>query len=243
MERIITSLQNNLIKEAVKLKQKKYRNLNSLFLVEGHHLVNEALTAGFLRQIFYLDTLDFPFNNAFQVSESVMKKLTEVNSPQGIIGVCDKPEKMVLSDKIILLDNVQDPGNIGTLIRSAAAWGFDTIIADNSVDFYNEKVIRSSQGAIFKVSLINQSIVDFIYNNQDYQLFATDLLSKKELKDLNLDYNKIGIILGNEGTGISKEVLNLVPNKFKIKMKNMESLNVGVAGSVIMYEIFKRSDY
>ena len=240
---IITSSQNNLIKETIKLKQKKYRLKENAFLVEGFHLVEEAHVSGVLKQVFYLENNPFTDINAFQVTETVMKKLSDLTSPPGIIGVCLILEKTTLTDKILLMDNVQDPGNIGTLIRSAVAFGFKTVLAENSVDFYNEKVIRSSQGAIFKLSLINANLTDFIKENQDYLYLATDLNAERSLSELSINNkNKIALILGNEGQGVSETILTLVKTRIKIKMEDMESLNVAVAGSIIMYDINRRSE-
>jgi TrmH family RNA methyltransferase len=161
--------------------------------------------------------------------------------PQGIIGVCEITNNSNIGEKVLLLDNVQDPGNIGTLIRSCVAFGFSTIISENSVDYYNEKVVRSTQGALFKVNLLNGSLSDFIKESKDYDFYVTDLKSDFTLEETEFKNNKLGIILGNEGQGVRQELIDLVDQSFKIKMKNMESLNVGVAGSIIMYEIFKRS--
>ncbi len=160
---------------------------------------------------------------------------------QGIVAICKKPEKMGIGNKVLILDNVQDPGNIGTLIRSCAAFGFDTIIAENSVDFYNDKVIRSTQGALFKVNLISSEIGGFIDNHPDFDIYATDLKSQRYLDEMKITAKKLAIILGNEGSGVSQEILAKVNNSFKLKMSNMESLNVGVAGSIILYELSKRS--
>lgn len=230
-------MSNPLVKNCVKLKQKKYRNLNNQYLVEGYHLVNEALTAGVLETVFFTESLKIDFENSYQISEEIIRKLSSVETPQGILGVCKKVVNHEISDKILLLDNLQDPGNIGTLIRSCAAFGFTTMIANNTVDFFNEKVIRSSQGAIFKIALINSSIIDFIKDHSQYHYIATDLKSDAYLDDFSVETSKVGLILGNEGQGISEEVLALADTKVKIKMANMESLNVGVAGSIFMYEL------
>jgi TrmH family RNA methyltransferase len=237
LEKSITSINNQLIKDCTKLKQKKFRNLNNQYLVEGHHLVNEALMAGVLNTVFFTGNIDFEFENSYQVTEDVMRKLSSVETPQGIIGVCNKVVNQKISDRVLLLDNLQDPGNIGTLIRSCAAFGFNTIIANNTVDFFNDKVIRSSQGAIFKISLINASIIDFVKGNSDYHFIATDLKAKNDLSDFSIDNEKVGLILGNEGQGISEDLLELADAKVKIRMADMESLNVAVAGSIFMYQL------
>lgn len=240
-ETIITSKANPLIKEAVKLKQKKYRSLMGKFILDGYHLVNEALAKGLVERVFYVESCEIEGVEKYRVSALVMESLSDVVQNQGIVAICKKPEKMEIGNKVLILDNVQDPGNIGTLIRSCAAFGFDTIIAENSVDFYNDKVIRSTQGALFKVNLISSEIGGFIDNHPDFDIYATDLKSQRYLDEMKITAKKIAIILGNEGSGVSQEILTKVNNSFKLKMSNMESLNVGVAGSIILYELSKRS--
>ncbi len=238
----IISTKNNLVKEALKLKIKKYRNKFGLFLVEGPHLVYEAFEAGLIKHIFYVNECKLTEVLVYKVSQEVMDVLSDVEAPQGIIAVCEKGDNFNLGNKVLLLDNVQDPGNIGTLIRSAVAFGFSAIVSENSVDYYNDKVVRATQGAIFKISLINFNLIDFIKTHQDYQYLVTDLNSDVYLEKLELRTSKIGVILGNEGQGVNQEVINLVEDKFKLQMEKMESLNVSVAGSIIMYELMKRSE-
>ena len=127
------------------------------------------------------------------------------------------------------------------MIRSAVAFGFETIVAEDSVDFFNEKVIRATQGAIFKVNLISENLKDFISRNKQITFYTTDLKSDNKLEELVMKDKLIGIILGNEGSGVRQDLIDLVGKSFKLEIKNMESLNVGVAGSIIMYEISKRS--
>jgi len=240
LKKSISSVNNPIIKNAVKLKQKKYRNLFSQYLVEGYHLIEEAFKLNLLEVVFFTDDFNLDFDNAYQVNSEVMNKLSFLTTPPGIIGVCKNQVNQKLSNKVLILDNVQDPGNIGTLLRTAAAFNFDTVIAENSVDFFNEKVIRSSQGAIFKLNLLNLKIKDFILE-EDYQFLVTDLSSNTDLKDLKLR-EKVALILGNEGSGVSEDIFAICKEKIKIKMANMESLNVGVAGGIIMHEIYQRSE-
>lgn len=240
MEKTISSVNNPIIKAAAKLKQKKYRNLLNQYLVEGYHLVEEAYNSNLLETVFYCDEFTLDFANSFQVTLDVMKKLSDLKTPPGIVGICKNPENQELSDHVLILDNVQDPGNIGTLLRTAAAFDFNTVIAENSVDFFNEKVIRSSQGAIFKLNLLNLDIKDFI-SKETHQFLVTDLKSKTYLKHMKLN-KKVALILGNEGSGVSDEIFALCKEKIKIKMANMESLNVGIAGGIIMHEIYQRSE-
>ena len=151
---MITSLQNSLIKETTKLHQKKYRKQTGLFVVEGYHLYEEAKQAGVIERVFTTDGT-ITGENVHLVSDAVLQKLAQVKQPQGVLCVCRMSEGGELSNKILLLDHIQDPGNLGTLLRSALAFGFHTIVMDECVDEYNDKVLRSTQGAIFHLNLIH----------------------------------------------------------------------------------------
>jgi TrmH family RNA methyltransferase len=236
---MIESLGNLKVKYAAKLKQKKYRSETNQFLVEGEHLVDEAIKSGLVDYIFTTEEKVYEGVSSLKVSERVFKKLSDLNNSRGFIAVSNKKSNQNLSANILLLDGVQDPGNLGTLIRSAAAFGFKTIISENSVDYYNEKVIRGSQGAIFYTSLMEENIEEFIVNHQEYEYYGTNVLKGTNLKEVNFKKNKIAIILGNEGSGVRKEIQNLVNTNINIPMLETESLNVGIAGGILMYEAFE----
>ncbi len=228
----ITSINNQLIKDTTKLHQKKHRDKTGHFLVEGFHLYEEALKSGNIETIFTTDE-SIAGDNVVTVTQQVLEKLTQTKNPQPILTICKKIYNRELSDKILILEEVQDPGNLGTLMRSALAFGFNTIVLDNTVDIYNDKVLRSTQGAIFNISIIESNTLDFMENNRDYvyygtEMFGTDLLTISK-------QNKVAIILGNEGSGLSKKVLEKTTQNITIKMQETESLNVGVAGSIIMH--------
>lgn len=231
---MITSVTNSKIKEVCKLNKSKYRNEVNMFLVEGDHLVKEAKALNLLIETYtILEDYD-----GIQVSVDVMKKICNTNTVCPIVGVCRKIDKKDLSNKILILDRISDPGNLGTLMRSAKSFGFDTVFcSDNSVDFYNDKVIRSSQGAIFKLNLITGDIINFINNLSDYDVFGTNVINGISLKEV-VNNSKIAIVLGNEATGISDEVFNIIEKNIYIEMNNTESLNVGVCGSIIMHHIY-----
>ena len=163
--KIIRSLQNEQIKNFAKLKEKKYRDETGLFLVEGDHLVRMAIDANCLTTLLvaeeelenYLDIIDE--DKTIIVTESIINKLSFTKSPQNIIGIAKQSsfDKKDVS-KVVVLDTLQDPGNVGTLIRSALAFNYDKIyVSESTVDIYNEKVIRSSQGAIFKINVVKKS--------------------------------------------------------------------------------------
>lgn len=237
-----TSIKNEKIKNLKKLNQKKYRDQENLFLVEGYHLVEEAYKSGYLKKIILLENTICSFDvPQIFVSLEVMKYLSEVDSPQNIIGVVSKiEEKEDIGNKILVLDDIQDPGNLGTIIRSSVAFGVDTIVlSDKTVDLYNSKVIRSSQGMIFKINIIKKDLLEYVskLKQEHYQILTTNVINGKNIKNLEKK-EKICIIMGNEGNGVRKELTLLSDDIIYIKMnKNCESLNVGVATSIILYEI------
>jgi len=236
---MIESLTNSKVKYAAKLKQKKYRNETNQFLVEGEHLVEEAIKTGLVDFVFTTEEKVFEGVNLYQVSEEVFSKLSDLNNSRGFISVSNKKTSDVLSSYILILDGVQDPGNLGTLIRSAAAFGFKTIISEDTVDYYNEKVIRSSQGAVFYTNLLEKNLTEFIQNHKEYTYFGTNVLTGTTLKEVDFQKDKVAIILGNEGSGVREEIQNLVNVTVNIPMLKTESLNVGIAGGILMYEAFE----
>lgn len=232
----ITSPSNEKIKEAVKLNQRKYREAYGKFLVEGPHLVELAVQHGMCETVFTTDSLakygDVP---VWTVTHDVMAKLTDVQTPQGVVAICRMPLAKALGDKLVLLDGVQDPGNLGTLLRSALAFGFTSIIAENTVDFYSPKVLRSTQGATFSLNLMDLPLVDFIRDHPEFEYYGTSL-EGEDLGIVKPKKNKIALILGNEGNGIRPELLAMTHKNVRIDIHGIESLNVAIAGSILMYE-------
>ena len=242
---IITSLQNSKIKELNKLNEKKYRDETNLFLVEGDHLVYEAYKTNQLVEVLatpsFKDEIDVPIT---YISEDVMKKLSNMVSPSNIIGVCKKFKPIGYGKRIIILDNLQDPGNLGTIIRSAASFNFDTIVlSEISVDLYNDKVIRASEGMIFHTNVIRCNIKEFVkeLKQNNYKIFTTDVNGGEIVSEVDFKA-KIAIIIGSEGAGVGS-VKEFADKSIYIPMnKRCESLNASVAASIIMYEVSKR-DY
>lgn len=237
----IESLSNKKIKELNKLKTKKYRDQENLFLVEGYHLVSEAYNAGILKEVLVLKYNEVSFDcNIIYTTEEILKYLSDVDTPQNIIGVCKKIDNNKIGKKIVILDDIQDPGNLGTIIRSSVAFNFDTIIlSNNSVDLYNPKVIRSTQGMLFKVNIIRCDLSEIIPNlkKDGYRVLATKVTDGKDVKTLE-KLEKLCIIMGNEGNGVSDKILSLADDFIYIKMNDAcESLNVGVATSILLYEL------
>lgn len=228
----ITSVNNPTVKTITKLHQKKYRKESGLFLVEGYHLYEEALKAGVVEQVFTTDEA-IEGENVTYVTMPVLEKLAQVKQPQGVLAVCRQLSTQTVTDRVLLLDHIQDPGNLGTLLRSALAFDFDTIVLDETVDVYNDKVLRSTQGAIFHLQIHEQSIASFIQEHPEHTYFGTAMAGVL-LDEVNPP-KKLGLILGNEGAGVAPELLALTTKNITIPMSKMESLNVGVAGSIILY--------
>ncbi len=238
---IYTSTDNKYIKEIAKLKIKKYRDQSAYFLVEGKHLIEEAKKNGYLEKVFKLDDgyeIDVPI---CLVSINVLKYLSSLETPT-IIGLCKKKNDEIKGDRILILDNIQNPGNLGTIIRSAVAFNIDTIVlSEDTVDLYNEKVVRATQGLIFYINVVRGNIEAIIADlkKKEYQIYATKVNGGKSLKNIE-DLKKFAIIMGNEGNGVRPSLLNACDEYLYIDMnKNCESLNVGVATSIILYELDK----
>lgn len=230
---MITSNDNSKIKHLIKLNTSKHRKKEKQFVVEGSHLVEEARKCDVLLEAYSIEEKE----GYIQIDENLMKKICNTDTVVSEIGLCKFIEKKELSNKILILDGVQDPGNMGTLMRSACAFGFNSIFVGNgSVDIYNDKVIRSSQGAIFKLNFIFGNIVEFINSLTNYNVYGTNVVRGTELDKVEAKEN-IAIILGNEGNGISKEVDDMLLDNIYIPMENTESLNVAIAGSIIMYKM------
>lgn len=173
-----------------------------------------------------------------------MKELSPQISPTERVAVAKKREKGPYSDKILIVDGLQDPGNLGTLIRSAVAFNFKTIISSfETVDFYNEKTVSATQGNIFYANIIKNDLSNEIKDLKEkgYQIVATDLIKGVKIKTFKTK-EKVCLILGSEARGIKEEISQLADNFVKIETDSVESLNVSVAGSIIMYEMSDNND-
>lgn len=236
---LITSVNNERIKELVKLKDKKYRDNNGIFFVEGKDIVVEAYKKSLLKELYVLEgtivSWDIP---VIYVSYDVMKKISDMESVSEYYGVCYKKKDEEVGNRIIILDNVQDPGNLGTIIRSAVAFNFDTVvISRGTVDLYNPKVIRSTKGMLFNVNVIVRDLEDFINNLEGYTVYGTDVVNGNNIRNEEVSSN-VAIVIGNEGRGISDNIKKLCDKFIYIDMNSMcESLNASVAASILMYEV------
>ena len=237
---LISSVNNDKIKELAKLKDKKYRDKYDMFFIEGKDLCDIAYQSGLLREIYILDGYDYIYEGIpyTYVSYEVMKKISDMASVSGYFGICSKKVEGELGDKILVLDDIQDPGNLGTIIRSAVAFNFDTIVASyGTVDMYNPKVVRSTKGMLFNENIIVRDIVSFLKELDGYMIYGTDVRNGVNIKDENVP-KKVAIVIGNEGNGISNDVRKLCHKFIYIDMnEKCESLNAGVSASIIMYEV------
>ena len=235
---MIESVNNEKIKYYAKLNQKKYRDEAGLFIVEGEHLVEEAKKRDLIEVIYSLDRRD----DAVQVNDAVMAKLSGLSSIPRILAVVKMPESKEISGNILILDGIQDPGNLGTIIRSAVAFGVDTIVASkNTVDFYNLKTIRSSEGMLFNVNLLKRELEDFILSiKSDYYIYNTNVINGTNVDEVTIN-KPYALIMGNEGAGVSDNLQKLANENIYIPMnESCESLNVAMATSIILYEFSKR---
>lgn len=238
---LITSLNNEHIKEILKLKEKKYRDLSNTFLIEGRHLVLEAHREKKIVELILEQDELFPLDtNTLYVSSNVMKRLSDLSTPSNVMAVVEKLDEKPIGEKILILDNIQDPGNLGTIIRSAVAFNFDTLVlSPKTVDLYNPKVVRSTQGMMFHINIIVREPVNFIneLKNEGYKIVGTKVTNGVDIRD-SKTYSHFALIIGNEGKGMSEELSELCDEYLYIKMNDQcESLNAAVAASILMYEI------
>lgn len=237
---VITSVNNSKIKEIKKLKNSKYSKEQKLFLIEGEHLVKEAFKLNLLKLTISLDDVSYNVPNLI-VNKSVLESLSSINSTPNIIGVCKYiDENKPLGGRILILDNIQDPGNLGTIIRSSVAFNFTSVVLSlDTVSKYNNKVIRSTQGMLFNTNVISCDIKSLIkkLKDENYVIYATDVVGGVNVKDIKKT-SKFAIVMGNEGSGVSSDIKDLADCNLYIKMnKDCESLNVAVASSILMYEM------
>ncbi|MEZ7621221.1 RNA methyltransferase [Streptococcus sp. 27098_8_23] len=241
---IITSKANSVVKNAKKLHQKKYRK--SAYLIEGWHLFEEAVQAGVtIEKIFALKSYReqlAAFPQTIWVSEEILLDLADTQTPQGIVAVIQK-EEVGLPDlhqgKYLFLEDVQDPGNVGTMIRTADAAGFTgVIVSDKSADIYSLKTLRSMQGSHFHLPIYRMPLVSFVEEakKSNLPILATTLSREsKDYRELSSLENFV-LVMGNEGQGISSVMAESADQLVHIGMKGRaESLNVAVAAGILMF--------
>lgn len=238
----ITSLTNAKVKQWSKYKEKKHRDKDHKFLIEGEHLIEEAHKANLIECILIEQGKEnmFPAYETYEVTRDILKKLSDSVSGTYIMAVCHMPNisSIDFGNKVIVLDDVQDPGNVGTIIRTAFSFGYTSIVLSNhSVDVYNEKVIRSTQGALFHMPIIRGDIMELLQElkQQGITLYATSLHEATPLQQTPKK-TPCALIFGNEGNGVSKDVIDYSDHKVFIEIDTFESLNVAVAAGICMYE-------
>jgi TrmH family RNA methyltransferase len=256
----ITSKDNELIKHIRKLKDKKYRDEAGEYIIEGIKLIQEAIMENAeIKKIIICEesTKTYGIENSLmyeiakyecvQVPEKIFTAISQVSTPQGIMAIIGKDSKEEIidftDDVIVALDDIQDPGNLGTILRTVDSCGLKQIlVSKGTADCYNSKVVRSTMGAIFRVKIIEcEDLVKTLkeVKKHKFEVVVTSLQTDKSIYDV--DYNKKVIVIGNEANGVSKPVQDMADKKVKIPMLGKtESLNASVATGIILYEYVRQ---
>ena len=240
---LITSKDNSRIKEIRKLLTKKYSLEKGLFVIEGENLIEEALKNNMLKELYVLEgsTCNYDFNYDY-VTEEVMKSISDLKSTPRLLGVSKINNANHIGNKIVILDNIQDPGNAGTIIRSSVAFNADTVVfSKDSVSPYNEKVLRSTGGMIYNTNIVIADLEELIkeLKQRNIKVIGTSLKKSKSLEELEKT-GEFAIIFGNEGNGVRDNILSLCDEIIRIDMEpTCESLNVGVSASIVLYHLYK----
>ena len=242
----ITSTENRIYKQTKKLLNRSERNKAKMFIAEGQRIVQDAVQAGVVEYIFVScdyegAKYDLP---VYRVSEKMFSALSDTETTQGILAVCKMTGyniEDIDGDTLLICDGVSDPGNLGTLIRTAECSGVRGIVLlKGTVDPYSPKVVRSTMGSIFRMPVYFAQVRDIEERLGDYSLIATVLDGSEDLYDITFP-KKTAVVVGNEAHGISKEIADMAQIRTLIPMcGKAESLNASVAGSVVMYEIFRQ---
>ncbi len=238
MPEIITSKENKRIKDLMRLQA---HPSPSSFVIEGYHSVEVAFSTHHLKEVYCLEDPRLPDVKTYLVNEAILKKLSKASTPEKIIGVASINEKQDYGERILILDRLQDPGNIGTLLRTAASFLFqDIIFLKGTCSPFNNKAIASSEGALFHLRLHFEEDISFIQDLQKkgYAVYGSALKDAVALEKEDLSSSKVALILGNEGKGMSDALLSKTDKNLKISMENMESLNVAMAGAILMHAFY-----
>ena len=247
---IITSKDNEIIKNIKKLKEKKYR-LDS-YIVEGIKMVKEAISENqeialiAIREDFKID-FDTKNIKTVIISNKIFNDISDVKTPQGILAVIKKNQNNQIEtnqEYILALDSLQDPGNMGTIIRTADSANINQIIINKTtVDPYSPKVIRSTMGAIYRTNIIEVEDLKTTLKemkSKGFQIITTDLKATQSIYDINYN-NKTVVVIGNEANGVSQEILQIADKKVIIPMLGKtESLNASIAASIMIYEYVRQ---
>jgi TrmH family RNA methyltransferase len=241
----ITSLNNDLIKETAKLQQRKFRDESGLFLLEGEKGVKEALACGIeLTQLFVLENYDeFYKYNPTEVTEAVMSKISDTKTPPKVVAVGKQPKLEWKNDykKVVLLEDIKDAGNLGTILRTSCAFDVDALILfGDTVDLFNPKCVRASVGNLWKIPVFNIKNFDELKNKfKTFERIAT-LPKGENVVNLN-DYTpqeKVLIMFGTESSGLSEQLKSYATKNVTIEMSDkVESLNLSISAGVILYKL------
>ncbi|QGQ47469.1 TrmH family RNA methyltransferase [Metabacillus sediminilitoris] len=245
----IESVKNQKVKQWRKLHTKKEREATGTFMIEGLHLVEEALkTKEIIKDLIVSEDTTIPTHwnvdqlNIILVTKEVLKAISDTETPQGVAAICEIQTELSADNwnKILFIDSVQDPGNLGTIIRTADAAGIDGIIlGEGTVDHYNSKVIRSSQGSIFHLPIIKGNLVEWldIYSRNEIPVYGTSLQNGVSYRDVSPS-EQFCLIIGNEGSGVNRELLQkTVKNLYIPIYGGAESLNVAIAAGILLYHL------
>lgn len=234
----ILSKNNQKIKDACALKLKKVRQEKGLFLMEGIKNLDLALTFGNVKTIFTAIGLPKLKQDieCYKVNDEVLRKLAVSENPEGIVFICECPKPRKKKEdyhKVIYLDHINDPGNLGTILRTAVAFDYDAVVlSKGSVDLYNEKVIAASKGAIFLVDAFVGDINDYI---DSHKIIVSTLDEKSIPLNESPKYQDFVLVLGNESHGVSEPIIKIASHLVKIDMNDViDSLNVAIAGAILM---------
>lgn len=242
----ITSVNNQLVKETVKLQQKKYRDNQKQFLIEGFKPIKEAFDAGIEIKYAFVhkekkDKYSFLEDKLILANDAVLKKISTTDTPPEAVGVAIQ-KHFSISDlerakKVVLLENIRDLGNLGTILRSAVAFKADGVVLyGDCADLYNPKCVRSTVGNLWKIPVVYLDKLDKTFDN--FQRIATLPRSNNLLKNFKPE-EKILLMFGSEADGLSQELVSYSTDSVKIEMaETVESLNLSVSCAVIMYELF-----
>lgn len=236
----IESNDNKNLKLVRKLKNKKNRYHENKFVIESRKLLEEAIKNSCnIEFILLREDISVNFNDklVYTTSIDLFNKVSHMTSPDGYLAVVNFPEDVSIeSDLILLLDRVSDPGNLGTIIRSAEAFGFSEIYLLESVDPYNDKTLRASMGSIFRIAIKQANIEDVKILANKYNLYAADM-DGIDFRQEKFE-GKICLIIGNEANGLSEDVFSLASKTIKIPMQGkLESLNAAISASILMNQI------
>lgn len=236
---LYSSSKNSYIKELKKYSLKKYRDINNKFLIDGIHEIMEAYHNNLLEEVLVLEGYDFKIDvKTNYATLEVLDYLKETKSTPKVIGVCHKMKPTKIEGNVLVLDNIQDPGNLGTIIRSCKAFSINNIFVSlNTVDIYNSKVIRASEGMLFSMNIVPVDLKIAINNLKErgYEILGTDVTNGISSKHFKTSKN-YALIMGNEGNGVSSEIKSMCDKNIYIPTK-IESLNVAISASIILYEL------